>query len=315
MSAPFDWTGRDDGAGPQHTRWHDVVRLATAGEGPPGGLAIVGFASDEGVRRNQGRTGAAAGPAALRRSLADLAVPAGSRITDAGTVTAAGTELESAQAQLGAAVATLADRHDIVVVLGGGQEVSWGSYLGRAASSRLRDADVGVVNLDAHLDLRTADRPTSGTPFLQMAQADRGCGHRFDYTVIGAAGAANTAALFETAAVLGARIVRDVDCGCEPSGELLAHLDAVAARNDAVHLSIDLDVLPASVAPGVSAPAAYGVPLRFVEQVCRHLVRSGKVAIVDLVELNPAYDVDDRTARTAARLVHSIHAEATRSTT
>jgi formiminoglutamase len=73
-----------------------------------------------------------------------------------------------------------------------------------------------------------------------------------------------------------------------------------------VHLSIDLDVLPAGAAPGVSAPAAYGVPMEVVEHVCARVAASGKLAVCDVAELNPDLDVDNRTARAGARLVHRI---------
>jgi formiminoglutamase len=62
--APTAWPGRDDGPGPQHLRWHSTIVLEA--ENGPGTTAFVGFRSDEGVRRNQGRPGAAEGPTALR---------------------------------------------------------------------------------------------------------------------------------------------------------------------------------------------------------------------------------------------------------
>ena len=63
------WTGRVDAAeGDAARRWHQAVQPLAAGAAP--GIAILGFARDEGVRRNQGRTGAVDGPLALRRALA-----------------------------------------------------------------------------------------------------------------------------------------------------------------------------------------------------------------------------------------------------
>lgn len=73
-----------------------------------------------------------------------------------------------------------------------------------------------------------------------------------------------------------------------------------------IHLSIDLDVLPAATAPGVSAPAAYGVPLETIAAICEFLAASQKLTVVDIAELNPAHDIDSRTARVAARLVDTI---------
>ena len=94
------WTGRDDGPGPEHARWHSVVRGWVPGEQlHEGAVVLVGFASDEGVRRNGGRVGAAAGPAALRGALASLGDP-GRPVFDAGDVVV-DSDLEGGQARLG----------------------------------------------------------------------------------------------------------------------------------------------------------------------------------------------------------------------
>ena len=75
---------------------------------------------------------------------------------------------------------------------------------------------------------------------------------------------------------------------------------------DVLYLTIDLDVLPAAVAPGVSAPAGFGVPYEVIHACAVEATQSGKLALADVVELNPALDVDGRTAKAAARLIHTI---------
>ncbi len=82
----------------------------------------------------------------------------------------------------------------------------------------------------------------------------------------------------------------------------LAELAACIDATDHVYLTIDLDALPAAVMPGVSAPAAYGVPLSVVEEVALLARRSGKLRAADLAEYNPHYDRDNQGARVAARL-------------
>ncbi|OMH34385.1 formimidoylglutamase [Tersicoccus sp. Bi-70] len=313
------WQGRIDGPGAEHRRWHQAIRRTADeetgpdGTGPDGsvadttrGVALVGFASDEGVRRNQGRPGAAAGPDALRRALAPLALHTDVPLVDAGTVTVDGTDLEAGQERLGARVAQALAAHDLVVVLGGGHETAWGSYRGRVTAPRLDGRRVGVLNLDAHFDLRSAPVPSSGTPFRQMAEADADAGRDFRYTVLGISEPSNTSVLFATAERLGVRWMTDEQCTAANLPAVLATVDALLADVDVVHLSIDLDVLPAAVAPGVSAPAGYGVALEVVHAVCRHVARSGKLVLVDVVELLPALDVDQRTARTAARLITTL---------
>ena len=294
--APQPWAGRDDGPGPEHARWHTVVTCAPQGyEFTPSSAVLVGFASDEGVRRNGGRVGAAHGPRALREALANLSDP-GCPVVDVGDVAVDDGDLEAGQARLGALVASVLEAGALPVVLGGGHEVAYGSYLGWAA----RAERWGVLNVDAHFDLRTADHATSGTPFAQIAADEAAAGRRFPYAVAGISRANNTRALFEAADRLDARLLLDEDCTVGSAG---AFVDGFVAGLDRVHLSFDLDVLPASVAPGVSAPAGFGIGPDIVRLVVDAVVRSGKLGLLEVAELNPRFDVDARTARTAARLI------------
>ncbi|WP_228000626.1 formimidoylglutamase [Nocardia australiensis] len=293
------WTGRTDGAAPEHLRWHQVVEQYEPG-GAPASCVFVGFASDEGVRRNSGRPGAAAGPDALRRALSPMALATPIRAFDAGTVAVTDERLEDGQRRLGITVTAVLDAGGFPVVLGGGHEVAYGTYLGLAESAwRTPGTTIGILNLDAHFDLRLDPVPSSGTPFRQILEADGDV----RYAVLGISQPSNTALLFDTAARFGGRYLLDDDC--DPTS---AHrfVDDFLADVDRVYLTIDLDVLPAAVAPGVSAPAAYGVPLATIQSVCDRVTASGKLAVVDVAELNPGLDIDNRTARTAARLIHRI---------
>ncbi|MCK7622819.1 formimidoylglutamase [Streptomyces sp. RS10V-4] len=318
MNVPVDipsepWTGRDDGPGDDTLRWHHTV-TPDAGRTPDWDAAFIGFRSDEGVRRNKGRQGAAGGPPALRAALSSMALPAPLHALDAGDIVVGDGDLEAGQHRLGQAVSALLDhrRRRPVVVLGGGHEVAFGTYLGLAGSRELRDgARLGVLNLDAHFDLRDDQRPSSGTPFRQMARAEERLGRRLNYAVLGVSQPSNTQRLFHTADALGVRYLRDTECGLLQLARVDLFLDAFLASCDVVHLSIDLDVLPAATAPGVSAPAAYGVPLEVIEHVCTRIAAGGKLAVCDVAELNPGLDVDHRTARTGARLLHRILTTAT----
>src|SRR4051794_2844501 len=116
---PQPWTGRFDGDGPGHRRWWQAVNAVD--ETPESATrarraALVGFASDEGVRRNKGRTGASAAPAALRKALGPLAFHLDRTVADVGDVVVSGTDLEAGQERLGQAVAALLDAgHQTVV--------------------------------------------------------------------------------------------------------------------------------------------------------------------------------------------------------
>jgi formiminoglutamase len=194
-------------------------------------------------------------------------------------------------------------------VVGGGHEVAAGSFIGLADHlSRTgggREPAIGVVNLDAHLDLR-AGPASSGTPFRQIAEACAARGRPFRYLCLGVDEGSNTEALFDTARRLGAAWRRDRDMTPARLDEATAELGAFLATVDRVHLTIDLDVLPAAVAPGVSAPAPRGVALEVIEALVDTVMASGKLALGEVAELNPRFDLDGQTARVAARLVEQL---------
>ena len=136
-----------------------------------------------------------------------------------------------------------------------------------------------------------------------MARAEAAAGRELRYAVVGISEPNNTRALFSTAEELGVKYLLDEDC---TAGGRAGLRGGVPAQVDVLYLTIDLDVLPASVAPGVSAPAAYGVPLPVISAVCRQVAASGKLLHLDVAELNPAFDIDGRTARVAARLIGTL---------
>jgi formiminoglutamase len=190
------------------------------------------------------------------------------------------------------------------VVLGGGHEIAYGSFLGLAglAERQKRPPTIGIINLDAHFDLRSGQRGSSGTPFRQIAEACAANGAPFNYLVFGISEPANTEALFHRARELGVTWRGDEECIRENLEELLDVLTFFADEVDWLYLTVCLDVLPAAVAPGVSAPAVRGVELMVVEALIDAAKATGKLKLADIAELNPTMDRDGITAKLAARL-------------
>lgn len=296
-----EWSGRSDGPGPEHARWHSVVRpLDVAKPQAEPGVALLGFASDEGVERNHGRPGAAAGPAALRSALGSLALHHTHPLYDAGTITTQGTDLEGSHERLSDAVESLSRAGHLPIILGGGHETAFGSHRGAFRAQ----GPLQIINLDAHFDLRSADVPTSGTPFKQISEL---VGREdFDYSVLGISRPNNTPVLFDEASALGVTVVLDEELLSMDRAGLRATVERICAGAKPIHLSIDLDVLPAAQAPGVSAPAGLGVPVNIIRELALAIAATGRLALVDVVELNPTFDIDAHTAKLAARLIDDI---------
>lgn len=299
------WNGRIDPE-PDSPRWHQRIQ-ALAGDSQPG-VALLGFACDEGVRRNHGRVGAASAPLAMRKALANLAWHRQGPAYDAGDVLCADGDLEGAQACLGEKVCALLDAGHLPIVLGGGHEVAFGSWQGIAEHLSGQSAPrIGIINFDAHFDLRDpAHVHSSGTPFAQIAEQCAARGWPFAYACLGVSRASNTRALFQRAAELQVLVREDREIREASLASIAAELQAFVAGCDAIYLTIDIDVLPACEAPGVSAPAARGVSLALLEPLLEGIRDSGKLRLADLAELNPEHDIDSRTAKVAARLIHLL---------
>ena len=297
-----EWTGRvDPEDGPDAIRLHQLVK-------PDSKRAVIGFACDAGVKRNKGRVGAKDGPAALRQALANLSAPADARpFSDLGDVVVTGDALEAGQETLATAIGDALSGLERLVVLGGGHETAFASFQGlRQAHPKAR---IGILNLDAHLDLRLPGEAggSSGTPFAQIRQLDPG---GFDYLCVGYAEESNTQALLKRAQDWGVGLVRDHELIADPLAAHPAITDLIA-RNDCLYLTIDIDVLSHFQAPGVSAPAARGIPLSTIEQIVSFAIKTAAslqtpLALADLVELSPAHDRDGVTAKTAALLARRL---------
>ncbi len=311
---PSPWQGRVDADG--SLRWHQVVACLDpelqdisdlGGDDLASKVALLGYACDEGVARNQGRTGAAEGPRAIRAALANLPRPP-SAVIDLGNIDTRPDRLtmEQAQAQLASAVAHCLNQRAFPLVLGGGHDVAFGSFSGLAQHLQQRGEampSIGIINFDAHFDLRRDPQPSSGTPFEQIA---RQCDEHiwpFDYLCLGISEFANTPLLFDTARVRRVRWLSDEQLAPSRLDMALHAVSEFIRDKDYLYLSFCLDVLPAHIAPGVSAPAARGVELSVIEPLLDAVLQSGKVALADIAEMNPRFDIDSRTARIAARLL------------
>ena len=252
-------------------------------------VALLGVPDDLGVRLNRGRPGAREGPIALRRALATYGTlsPHGfdwPAVFDAGDVQVAPGEDEDALIQTHRRVEDAARAlHDlglIVVGIGGGHDLTLPLARAMARTCRSR---IGVVYLDAHLDVREA--VGSGMPFRGLVEQ----GHARELRVHGMRDELNSREHVEWFLSKGGVIDRDENIDQWPRGD--------------VYASLDLDAIDAAHAPGVSALNPAGLTPREAERWARQAGRHPGVRGFDLMELNPWHDEQGRTARVAAMLL------------
>ncbi len=305
------WSGIPAKTDVENQYWYQVVkaidiRKSAVQKSCENLVGLIGYACDEGVRRNNGRVGAVDGPEAIRERLAHLAFHIdGKSIADYGDITCLGNDLEAAQDSLKQLVSSLIIEKIHPIILGGGHGIAFGHYQGLHDASP--DADIGIINFDAHLDLRTPNpRGNSGTPFNQIYELTQMKGKGLNYMPIGIQAYSNAKTLFAKAEEIGAHIIYLDEIRASNSNVLEKRIRNFIDLNDYVYITIDLDGISSAYAPGVSAPSPFGLQPDWIYDTLGLIFSSGKVISCDFAEMNPRYDIDKRTAKLAAELVTRI---------
>ncbi|RBL92227.1 formimidoylglutamase [Chitinophaga flava] len=311
------WTGRIDGKEADLLRWHQVIKTVDLLQQPlpalqkeQKGVVFLGFACDEGVRRNKGRTGAVEGPGALRKVIANFPAHFSEQavLLDAGDIVCTGTALEEAQLVLSNAVQAILTAGYLPVLLGGGHEITYGHASGIRQYMHGK-GQLGLINFDAHFDIRIPgeEGPSSGTGFWQLAQDCKQSGEPFNYLALGIQKNGNTRQLFNIAGEEGATYVGADAFHLEDKDTIFAAIQHFLSQVDKVYLTTCLDVFASPFAPGVSATAYNGItPGGLFLQCYRAILESGKVCGVDIAELNPSLDIDNRTAKLGAAIIFEV---------
>lgn len=294
----------------------------------PGGVALIGFPCDIGVARNSGRPGAAGAPGVIRKALyrytpdarnaaafgslmdrsldlGDIRIPvqwpvdqAGSDYSgsvDAGHEGPPADLLLELQRRLGRVVESVLRAGGVPVILGGGHETAFGHYLGsRKAFDRLT-----ILNWDAHADVRPLIHGLghSGSPFRQALDLDSS--ERLTYVVAGLQSRSVASDHLRFVSSRGKAIfAEDLDASVIQS---IFH-----GISGPTQVSFDLDAVDCAQAPGVSAPTVNGLDVGTWLHLAENAGRHDGIRSMDVVELNPIFDLDNRTARLAAATVWSF---------
>ena len=267
-------------------------------------IGLIGYVCDEGVKRNQGRIGARKGPKSIRNSLGKIPVHfIDKKIIDYGDLICVGNDLEDCQKALSLSIKKLINNKIFPISLGGGHDIAIANFNGiKDAISNTPKNKIGIINFDAHFDLRTVEtKPNSGTPFNQILNKNK----TTSYFAIGIQKQSNDRNLFKIANQLKVSYVSNFECETFTSSlqkKLIDFIDKV----DYLYLTIDLDGFSSAYAPGVSAPSPLGFNPSFVFKALDFILMSKKLISCDIAELNPDFDIDNKTSVLAARLLDHI---------
>ena len=304
-----NWSGRKSD---KQLYLHEKVQCCSPDQLPEQhnqSMAILGYACDEGVRRNQGRVGTKEGPEHIRRALAKMPnhLPGNIAFFDIGNITCSQGKMEQAQHALATYVTRLLSNNIFPIVLGGGHDVAYGHYNGIKSFLEKTKNRLGIINFDAHFDLRNSENTgNSGTPFYQIAKDCAEASEKFNYLCLGVRKDANDRSLFETAEELGVIFVDRKTFSMQYVEEINQLILAFLQGVDHIYITIDLDGFSSAFAPGVSAASPMGYSQDIVLACLRTILASEKLISLDVAEMNPTYDVDGQTAKLAASLVHYV---------
>jgi arginase len=209
------------------------------------------------------------------------------------------------------------------VMLGGDHCLAIGSISAVARHCRENDRKLRVLWLDAHADFNTSQVTPSGNIHGMPVACLCGTGPR-ELVEIGEHVPATTADVFRQIGIRSVdegekRLVREAHVDIYD----MRHIDEVGMKrtmeealdgldeNTHLHVSFDVDFLDPSIAPGVGTTVRGGPSYREAQLCMEMIADTGRLGSLDIVELNPAYDKRNQTAKLAVELVESLFGKST----
>jgi len=272
-------------------------------------VAVLGVPFDEGTSN---RPGTRYGPRHIREASdiyaylrggfrgwydceADREILPDGSLVDIGDVKVTPTEPQTTFALTTQAVETVLAQGAFPVILGGDHSITFPCL--RAFAGR----PVDVVHLDSHtdfLDDMGGARYAHGSPLKRSSELE----HVGRVVQVGIRGLNNGHAMMENARAYSCTIItaREVlEDGIDRAVERIPPLGDI-------YLTLDIDVLDPSVAPGTGTPEFGGLDYPQVRRLIEALPGRGRLVGMDLVEVNGLYDPTGRTAQVAARLIIDV---------
>ncbi|MFO1508091.1 MAG: arginase [Lysobacterales bacterium] len=209
------------------------------------------------------------------------------------------------------------------ILLGGDHCLAIGSISAVARHCRERGRNLRVLWLDAHADFNTSVITPSGNIHGMPVACLHGHGPAGLIDLAGPAPALARSVIrqvgIRSVDPAEKRLVHDVGLDIydmryiDENGMKRAMTEALYGLDESSHLhvSFDVDFLDPAIAPGVGTTVPGGPGYREAQLAMEMIADSGRLASLDLVELNPAFDERNRTAELVVDLVESLFGKST----
>jgi formiminoglutamase len=268
-------------------------------------IVILGCPQDEGILRNRGRKGPALAPAAIRRQFYRLTpMNIRKKIFDIGDTLIEGELEEIHQRHMQIARQIIADGKRLIV-LGGGNDIS---YADGCAMAEVFGPEWWIgVNVDSHLDVRSDEPRNSGTPYRQLLEEKRLLPDYFFEA--GFQSHFCSPVYFNYIRDLGvhrislellrSRSEADLELKESIKQKFIGHSSSLNT-----FFGFDMDAVRSSDAPGTSSPSPLGLKASEFIQLVKYAASLANTKIIEFTEVNPNFDIDDRTSKLVAIGMH-----------
>lgn len=227
-------------------------------------------------------------------------------------------EIKSACAELATETEAILNAGELPVVMGGDHSIAIGTGSGAASYFRQRDQTMGLIWFDAHADMNTPESSPSGNIhgmplavlFGQGADELTGIGDfspKLDPRLCAHVGAREIdPGERDMIRRLGLRVFTMREIDERGLNACMNEAIAIAARGSGgYYVTFDVDVLDPGDAPGSGTLVRGGLSYREAHLAMEKIAEAGGMRLLEIVEINTALDVNNRTAELGVELILS----------
>lgn len=224
-------------------------------------------------------------------------------------------EVIDVNTRLAEQVSNVVEQRQFPLVIGGDHSIAIGTLAGLSGHY----SNLGVIWIDAHSDLNTADTSPSGNIHGMSLAISLGMGHPLLTSIKGD----HAKVKAENIVLIGSRsldegekkLIRSLGIKCytmhdiDRKGMAAVMQDAItyiSGKTDGVHVSFDVDSLDPIEAPGTGTAVKGGLQFREAHLAVEMLHEAGIVTSAEFVEVNPLLDDNNKTSQLAVGLISSL---------
>lgn len=280
-------------------------------------IGIVGIPYDLGVEFSNGRTGARKAPQKIREQINNYGTTfnidyltdlSSLHIADFGNIKVDYNNPDETYHRIEKTIYEIVKHNVVPIVLGGGHDITYPSIQGFSKYFK----SIGGINIDVHFDVREqyGENVSSGMGFRKILEDIKHNPLQGKHFVeIGADGNVNSKKYFDylinnDVTIFPIKKIRDaIKVNRDIEYFMKDAINIAKEDTNAVFTSLDIDSVSSDAAPGCSFTNPNGFSTDEISRIAHAVGCNKKVKYFDIAEVNPNFDVDDRTSRLCARII------------